>query len=120
MYSKIDFASQEIIKNNSDLIKEGDVILTYASDTLVQDIIIHSYKKGKSFLFFLIIGINFEIIVCENPPNNEGRDLIEKFSSLNIPCVYTTLASIPNFTNTITKVFLSANSILINGTIISK
>ena len=37
----------------------------------------------------------------------------------DIPIIYTNLSSIPNFMDTITKVFINADSILVNGTVVS-
>jgi len=78
------------------LIKEGDTILVYARSHLVENIIIDAHEKG----------INFNLIIADNPPFYEGKYLIDRLSQKDIKATYTLINSVPYFMKKVNKVIL--------------
>ncbi len=96
-----DFRNQKIVKAKEfiteagvKLIKEGDTILVYARSHLVENIIIDAHEKG----------INFNVIIADNPPFNEGKYLIDRLSQKDIKATYTLINSVPYFMKKVNKV----------------
>jgi translation initiation factor eIF-2B subunit delta len=112
-----DFRNQKIVKAKEfiteagvKLIKEGDTILVYARSHLVENIIIDAHEKG----------INFNLIIADNPPFYEGKYLIDRLSQKDIKATYTLINSVPYFMKKVNKVFTGCSAVLSNGNIISR
>jgi len=76
------------------LIKDGDTILTYGRSHLVESLLIKAKEKG----------IKYNLIVADNPPYNEGKDLVTRLSKLDIKCIYTLINGVPYFMKKVDKV----------------
>jgi len=112
-----DFRNQKIVKAKEfiteagvKLIKEGDTILVYARSHLIENIIIDAHEKG----------INFNLIIADNPPFYEGKYLVDRLSQKDIKSTYTLINSVPYFMKKVNKVFTGCSAVLSNGNIISR
>ena len=76
------------------LIKENDTILVFARSHLIENVIIKAHEKG----------VKFNLIVADNPPFNEGRQLVDRLSQLDIKATYTLINSAPYFMKKVNKV----------------
>jgi len=60
------------------------------------------------------------LIVVDNPPKGDGRELVRRLSLVGIETVFTNLNGIAYFMKKVTKVFVSGNSMLTNGSCVAK
>jgi len=96
------------------LIKNGDVVITYAWSYAIEMLFTKAHKKLEEK------GQSFKLIVVDNPPEYNGRELVRKLSLNGINCVYTNLNGIAFFMRKASKIFVSACSMLSNGNCIAK
>ncbi|GAM21467.1 hypothetical protein SAMD00019534_046420 [Acytostelium subglobosum LB1] len=117
LYEKIDsyierigVADRVITKYGVSKIKDGDVILTYASSHVVEMIIQQAQKEGKKF----------RVIVVDSRPKHEGKELLHRLVRQGVKCTYILLNAISYIMKEVTKVFVGACSILSNGNLLSR
>lgn len=110
MTIKITKADQAILEASSDLIQNGDTVMIYAKSRVIEDIILAAHKQG----------ISFSVIIVDNPPFNEGKQLFERLSEHEIECIYTLLSHSGYFMKSVTKVFVGASTMLNNGALVSR
>lgn len=84
--------------------------MVYARSQIVENLLIHSHKKGKVFT----------VIVVDNPPFNEGKQLMQRLSEEGLDTIYTLLSNVPYFIKKASKVFVGALSMLTNGALVSR
>ncbi|KAI5062229.1 hypothetical protein GOP47_0022768 [Adiantum capillus-veneris] len=107
---KIDFADKEITKHAVTKIKDGDVLLTYASSCVVEMIILCAFELGRKF----------RVVIVDSRPKLEGKGLLRRLLGRGISCTYTHINAVSYIMQEVTKVFLGASSILSNGTVYSR
>lgn len=76
------------------MIKDGDTILTFGRSHLVENLIFKTHEKG----------IKFNLIVADNPPYFEGKDLVTRLSNKNIKSTYTLINGVSYFMKKVDKV----------------
>lgn len=104
---RIEFADVAICKYASSKIVEGDVILTYASNDLIQMLLTRQNKK-------------FRVILVDSRPLLEGKDMLEKLMHAGIECSYILLNSLSYVMKEVTKVVLGASALMSDGSILSR
>ncbi|MCO5589110.1 hypothetical protein L7F22_043076 [Adiantum nelumboides] len=107
---KIDYADKEITKYAVTKIRDGDVILTYASSCVVEMIILSAFELGRKF----------RVVVVDSRPKLEGKGLLRRLLGRGISCTYAHINAVSYIMQEVTKVFLGASSILSNGTVYSR
>eukprot|EP00249_Psilotum_nudum_P016229 c25731_g1_i1 orf=320-2353(-) len=107
---KITFADKEITKHAETKIRDGDVIVTYASSCVVEMILINAFERGKKF----------RVIIVDSRPKLEGKGLLRRLLGRGISCTYTHINAISYIMQEVSKVFLGAASVLSNGTVYSR
>ncbi|CAH9056881.1 unnamed protein product [Cuscuta epithymum] len=107
---KIVLADKVIIGHGVKKIKDGDVILTYSSSSVVEMIILHAHEIGKQF----------QVVIVDSRPMFEGQALLQRLLKKGINCAYTHISAVSYIMHEVTTVFLGAASILANGTVYSK
>ncbi|MCO5578920.1 hypothetical protein L7F22_032770 [Adiantum nelumboides] len=107
---KIDYADKEITKYAVTKIRDGDVILTYASSCVVEMIILSAFELGRKF----------RVVVVDSRPKLEGKGLLRRLLGRGISCTYTHINAVSYIMQEVTKVFLGASSVLSNGTVYSR
>lgn len=110
MQEKITFADKEITRHAVTKIRDGDVILTYASSCVVEMIILHAFELGRKF----------RVVIVDSRPKLEGKGLLRRLLGRGISCTYTHINAVSYIMQEVTKVFLGASSILSNGTVYSR
>jgi len=107
---KIVDADKFIIDFGLKLIKNDDVILTYGRSHVVENLLVKAFESG----------MRFSLIIVDNPPFNEGKDLLNRLSKLGVEAKYTLINGIAYFMKDVTKIFVGCASILSNGNVISR
>jgi translation initiation factor eIF-2B subunit delta len=92
-------------------ITHGDVVLVYASSSVVQKTILEAHKKG----------IKFRVIVVDSKPLFEGKALARRLTDHGITDIqYYMISSAAHAVKDATKVFLGAHAMLSNGRLYSR
>ncbi|KAI8058563.1 hypothetical protein BDF22DRAFT_725063 [Syncephalis plumigaleata] len=105
-------ADEEIVEHAVRKIHDGDVILTYARSSAVQQVLLAAKESG----------IQFKVIVVDSRPLLEGKRLVSALNNAGIECTYSWLngLSIAMEKASATKVFLGAHAMLSNGAMLSR
>ncbi|KRX11113.1 hypothetical protein PPERSA_05222 [Pseudocohnilembus persalinus] len=107
---KITKADRQIIELGQHLVKDGDVIMVYARSQIVENLLIKCHQNGQ----------NFQIIVVDNSPYNEGKQLLKNLTNAGIECMYTMLSNSSYFIKKVNKIFVGASTMLSNGSLVSR
>ncbi|KAI3825612.1 hypothetical protein L1987_07111 [Smallanthus sonchifolius] len=106
---KIVLADKQIVKHAVTKIRDGDVLLTYGSSSLVEMIILHAHELRRQF----------RVVIVDSRPNLEGQQLLRKLVEKGLSCTYTHINGVSYIMHEVTKVFLGAASVFSNGTVYS-
>ena len=107
---KIIVADQVITRRAVEKIKDGDVILTYAKSSIVQQVLVEAYRKGKQF----------KVIVVDSRPFFEGKNLARALADLGVDVQYSLTHGISHVIKDATKVFLGAHAMMSDGRLYSR
>ncbi|XP_047091984.1 translation initiation factor eIF-2B subunit delta-like [Lolium rigidum] len=107
---KIVVADQVIVSHAITKVRDGDVLLTYGSSSVVEMILDHAHELGRKF----------RVIVVDSRPKLEGQGLLRRLVAKGINCTYTHINAVSYIMHEVTRVFLGASSILSNGTVYSR
>ncbi|KAJ4781543.1 Translation initiation factor eIF-2B subunit delta [Rhynchospora pubera] len=107
---KIIIASKAIVEHGVSKIRDGDVLLTYGSPSVVESIFAYAHGIKK----------NFRVVVVDSRPKHEGQGLLRRLVERGIHCTYTHLNAVSYVMHEVTRVFLGASSVLSNGTVYSR
>ncbi|XP_022654786.1 translation initiation factor eIF-2B subunit delta-like isoform X2 [Varroa destructor] len=107
---EIGLARRAIVANAKDKITDGDVVLIYASSTLISEILLACHEEGKQF----------SVVVVDSRPRLEGRETLRLLCKEGIRCKYIFINSVSYIMKEVTKVLLSADTLLANGYVASK
>ncbi|XP_077253729.1 uncharacterized protein LOC143892752 isoform X2 [Tasmannia lanceolata] len=107
---KIVLADKVIVRHAVTKIRDGDVLLTYGSSSVVEMILLHAHELGKQF----------RVVVVDSRPKLEGQSLLRRLVAKGISCTYTHVNAISYIMHEVTRVFLGASSVLSNGTVYSR
>lgn len=107
---KIIVADKAIVKHAVTKIRDGDVLLTYASSSAVELLLLHAHELGKQF----------RVVIVDSRPKLEGQKLLRRLVGRGINCTYTHINALCYIMHEVTRVFLGASSIFSNGTVYSR
>ena len=107
---KIIVADQVITRRAVEKIKDADVILTYAKSSIVQQVLVEAYRKGKQF----------KVIVVDSRPLFEGKNLARALADLGVDVQYSLTHGISHVIKDATKVFLGAHAMMSDGRLYSR
>ncbi|XP_057768518.1 uncharacterized protein LOC130988640 isoform X2 [Salvia miltiorrhiza] len=107
---KIILADKVIVKHAVTKIRDGDVLLTYASSSAVEMLLLHAHELGKQF----------RVVIVDSRPKLEGKMLLRRLVGKGISCTYTHINAVSYIMHEVTRVFLGASSVLANGTVYSR
>ncbi|AEC10370.1 putative nagB/RpiA transferase [Arabidopsis thaliana] len=107
---KIIGADTVIVEHAVTKIRDGDVLLTYGSSTVIEMILVHAHELGKKFRVFVV----------DSRPKLQGKLLLRRLIKRGINCTYTHITAISYIMHQVTKVFLGASSVFSNGTVYSR
>lgn len=99
-------AAGKVISNSAAAkIRDGDVIVTYAKSSVVQQALLEAHSRGTKF----------KVIVIDSRPRFEGRNLARMLGLAGVDTSYALITSLAYLIRKATKVFLGAHSMLSNG-----
>lgn len=107
---RITVADQVIASSAAEKIQDGDVILTFAKSSIVQQTLVEAHKRGT----------RFRVIVIDSRPLLEGKHLARALADLDIEVHYTLTHAISHAIKDATKVFLGAHAMMSNGNLYSR
>lgn len=108
---RVILADAVIAKNAADYcIKDGDVILTYAKSSVVQQTLAEAHSGGKKF----------RVIVVDSRPLFEGKALARGLLSIGMEVKYCLMNGLSHSIRDATKVLLGAHAMMSNGRLFSR
>lgn len=107
---KIIIAGKAIVGHGVSKIRDGDVLLTYGSPSVVESIFAYAHEIKKKF----------RVVVVDSRPKHEGQNLLRRLVERGIQCTYTHINAVSYVMHEVTRVFLGASSVLSNGTVYSR
>ncbi|KAK4765928.1 hypothetical protein SAY87_007570 [Trapa incisa] len=107
---KIVVADKVIVSHSVTKIKDGDILLTYGTSSVVEMILQHAYELGKQY----------RVVVVDSRPKLEGQLLLRRLVAKGITCTYIHINAISYIMHEVTRVFLGASAVLSNGTVYSQ
>ncbi|KAK9288925.1 hypothetical protein L1049_017396 [Liquidambar formosana] len=107
---KIVLADKVIVRYANTKIRDGDVLLTYGSSSLVEMILLYAHELGKQF----------RVVIVDSRPKLEGQALLRRLVEKGLSCTYTHINAASYIMHEVTRVFLGASSVLSNGTVYSR
>ncbi|CAG8715217.1 21297_t:CDS:2, partial [Gigaspora rosea] len=106
----ITVADRVIVEYGLQKIQDGDVILTYARSSVVQQLLLEAHTKG----------IKFKVIIIDSRPRLEGKKLLNCLVNAGINCTYAFLHAVGFAMRDVSKVFLGAHAFMSNGALYSR
>lgn len=104
-------AADKLIRDTATTkIEPGDVILTYAASSIVEQAIIQAHSNG----------IPFSVIVVDSKPLFEGKQLARKLANAGISVRYYLITGASHAVKDATKVLLGAHAMMSNGRLYSR
>ncbi|KAF1938508.1 nagb/rpia/CoA transferase-like protein [Clathrospora elynae] len=91
-------------------IQPGDVVLTYAASSIVEETFLHAHKSG----------IPFTVIVVDSKPLFEGKQLARKLANDGLTVRYYLITGASHAVKDATKVFFGAHAMMSNGRLYSR
>ena len=107
---KITLADQVIARKANDKIRDGDVVLTFAKSSIVQQTLVEAYRQGKKF----------RVVIVDSRPLFEGKNLARALSDLGVEVQYSLMHGLSHVIKDATKVFLGAHAMMNNGKLYSR
>lgn len=107
---RITVADQVIAEAAGSKIKDGDVIMTYAKSSIVQQTLVSAHKRG----------VKFRVIVMDSRPLFEGKHLACALALLGLEVQYSLLHGLDHVIKDASKVFLGAHAMTSNGRLVSR
>lgn len=107
---RITVADQVISISAAEKISDGDVILTYAKSSIVQQTLVEAFRQGKKF----------RVIVVDSRPLFEGKNLARALATIGLQVQYALTTTISHAIKDVTKVFLGAHAMMSNGRLYSR
>ncbi|XP_068637058.1 uncharacterized protein [Aristolochia californica] len=107
---KIILADKVIVRHAVTKIRDGDVLLTYGSSSVVEMILVYAHELGNQF----------RVVVVDSRPKLEGQSLLRRLVAKGVRCTYTHINAVSYVMHEVTRVFLGASSVLSNGTVYSR
>ena len=99
-------------------IDEGDVIITFGESSRITEAFVKAAalfnKKSHSENF-----VPFRVVVIGGRPKQNNENTLRKLVKEHVPCTLAPLNALPYVLETATKAFVSASSMLANGSAIA-
>lgn len=107
------FFSQLIAADLQQVIRDGDVILTYAHSSLIERVLIRAYQDGK----------RITVLVVDARPHGEGRELCRRLTAAGVVDLHYCLLSSVHFAIQqlrVTKAIIGASACFANGSVLAR
>lgn len=110
IHEKIIVADKGIVEHATSKVRDGDVLLTYGSSSVIEMILLHAHEMGNQF----------RVVIVDSRPKLEGQALLRRLVTKGLSCTYTHINAVSYIMHEVTRVFLGASSVLSNGTVYSR
>eukprot|EP01102_Stenamoeba_stenopodia_P001437 TRINITY_DN11250_c0_g1_i1.p1 TRINITY_DN11250_c0_g1~~TRINITY_DN11250_c0_g1_i1.p1 ORF type:complete len:511 (-),score=129.22 TRINITY_DN11250_c0_g1_i1:38-1570(-) len=107
---RITVADKVISQHSVSKIEDGDVILTLARSSVVEESLKKAFDEGKSF----------RVIIADSHPFKEGKKLLDNLVKHGIECTYILFNALSYVIKEVSKVLIGAHTLLANGNVISR
>ncbi|KAF2736064.1 nagb/rpia/CoA transferase-like protein [Polyplosphaeria fusca] len=107
---RVTMADQLIAETAVKKIEPGDVILTYASSSIVEQSLLRAHQNG----------VDFSVIVVDSKPLFEGKRLARNLAKHGLRVRYFLISGSAHAVKDATKVFLGAHAMMSNGRLYSR
>jgi ribose 1,5-bisphosphate isomerase len=91
-------------------IGDGETILTHCNSEAALSCILTAARQGK----------DFEVFATEVRPGNQGLLTVQTLSDAGIPTHYIVDSAVRHFMNRIDRVFVGADAVAVNGSVVNK
>ncbi|XP_047500518.1 translation initiation factor eIF-2B subunit delta-like isoform X3 [Penaeus chinensis] len=105
----INLASSTIATHAAQLLKDGDVILTFGYSALVCDMV-EAARNGSSC-------VNVSVVVADSPFPPTGSDMVKQLAAMGVPTYYRLITDVTHIMHKVTKVVVEAESVMMNGAV---
>ena len=102
---KVTVADQVIANKANDKIEDGDIIMTFAKSSIVEQTLVEAFRRGKKF----------RVIVVDSRPLLEGKNLARALADLGLEVQYSLTHGISHVIRHATKVLLGAHAMMSTG-----
>lgn len=102
---RIIYAARVIQSHAASKIRDGDVVMTYAHSSVVEDTLLAAHERGT----------RFEVVVIDSRPLFEGRVLADALIRAGIPTAYGLLSALSTLIPRVSLVLMGTASLLSNG-----
>ncbi|XP_068251076.1 translation initiation factor eIF2B subunit delta isoform X2 [Palaemon carinicauda] len=100
-------ASSTIASHAAQVIKDGDVILTFGYSALVSDVVEAALSRGEKV----------SVVVADTPHPPSGAAMAKRLSDLGVTTHYRLITEVSHIMNKVTKVIVEAESVMMNGAV---
>lgn len=107
LQERLDYADRAIAQHALTKIHDGDILLTFGYTEAI-DVLLRTAQEER---------IDFYVWVVDARPLTEGKRLLQSLREVGIPCGYIQLNALTYVMQQVTKVFLGASALLVNGSI---
>ncbi|XP_064083266.1 translation initiation factor eIF2B subunit delta-like [Macrobrachium nipponense] len=100
-------ASSTIASHAAQVIKDGDVILTFGYSALVSDVVEAALSRGEKV----------SVVVADTPHPPSGAAMAKRLADLGVTTHYRLITEVSHIMNKVTKVIVEAESVMMNGAV---
>jgi len=107
LQERLEYADRAIAQHALTKIHDGDILLTFGHTEAI-DVLLRTAQEER---------IDFYVWVVDARPLTDGKRLLRSLREVGIPCGYIQLNALTYVMQQVTKVFLGASALLVNGSI---
>ena len=107
---KLTVADDEIARQASEKVMDGDVVLVYAKSSIVEKSLLAAHAQGK----------RFQVVVADSRPLFEGKNMARSLLRSGLDVQYSLLTGLGSLSVKVTKCFLGASAMMGNGRLYSR
>lgn len=107
---RIELADAVIVAHGVSKIRDGDVVLTFATSHVVELTLLKAHESGKQF----------RLIIVDSRPKLEGKELLRRLLRAGLSCSYILINALSYVMKEVTCVILGAAALLSNGAVVSR
>ncbi|XP_066981879.1 translation initiation factor eIF2B subunit delta isoform X2 [Macrobrachium rosenbergii] len=100
-------ASSTIASHAAQVIKDGDVILTFGYSALVSDVVEAALSRGEKV----------SVVIADTPHPPSGAAMAKRLADLGVTTHYRLITEVSHIMNKVTKVIVEAESVMMNGAV---
>ena len=121
LQERLEYADRAIAQHALSKIHDGDVLLTFGHTEAIEVLLRTAYHEEKIDFYVWVVdgGDNAaqQQTTTQRPLLTEGKRLLQSLREVGIPCGYIQLNALTYVMQQVTKVFLGASALLVNGSI---